>query len=165
MSASKGLITFICMWLAWILFTGSIALQDLAVGAISACLVSIVSYKLFSRGPVSKRLDPRKWFYLIAYIPVYIWAEIKSHIIVAYWILHPKLPIRPAIVRLNSNLESDVGLTTLANSITMTPGTLSVDVKESDIYVHWISAESLEDNIVYEKIGKPFERFLKGGLE
>lgn len=166
MSLGKILATFICLWLAWILFTGSLSFQELAVGAICAGLVSGVSYELFSRGPVSEKLDPRKWCYLIAYVPAYVWAEVKAHLNVAYRIIHPELPIKPAIVRLPSGLRSDVGLTTLANSITMTPGTLSVDVDEEkpEIYVHWITAESLDDKEVQEKIGRPFEKFLKEGL-
>lgn len=154
------------MWIAWILFTGSLSTQELLVGGISAAFVSGISYGLFTRNP-SSMLNPVRWGYLIAYLPAYIWAEIKAHLNVAYLILNPKLPLKPAIVKLKSDLESDVGLTTLANSITMTPGTLSVDIDggNSEIFVHWISAKTTEEEAVKNEVGEPLEKFIRGGMD
>lgn len=165
MSAGRAIATFISLWILWILFTGSISGQELLVGGVCAAFVAGISYELFSRNPVDM-INPKKWAYLIAYLPVYVWAEIKAHLNVAYRILHPGLPLEPAIVKLPSTLKSDVGLTSLANSITMTPGTLSVDINEdkSQLFVHWIGAESLEEKDVQKRVGEPFERFLRGGL-
>ena len=136
------------------------------VGAIAAGIVAGVSHKLVPDRPVRRKLNARKLVYLLAYPFAYLWAEIKAHLEVSYRVLHPGLPLKPAIVRLPTNLRTDIGVTVLANSITMTPGTLSVDVAEDGrhIYVHWISAKTLEDKEVKRKIGDPFERFLKGGL-
>lgn len=166
MSTERIVATFICLWLAWVLFTASLDPQELVVGAICSALVAGISYGLFLRGPVREKLQPKRWAYLLAYLPVYIWAEIKAHLNVAYRTLHPKLPLKPAIVRVPTELRSDVGLTTLANSITMTPGTLSVEVNEEkpSLYVHWINAETLEPEEVKKKVGGPFERFLKEAL-
>jgi len=165
-SADKIAATFICLWLVWILFTGSLDPQELLVGGIVAALVAGISYELFSRGPVREKLRPKRWAYLLAYLPVYLWAEIKAHLGVAYRIIHPKLPLRPAIVRVPTELRSDVGVTTLANSITMTPGTLSVDVDERKpcLYVHWIDAKTVKDEEAKREVGGPFEKFLKEGL-
>lgn len=173
MAAGKILATFICLMIAWILFTGVTPAQltpnfyqEMIVGGIVCALVAGLSYDLFSKRPVSEKLHPRKWAYMIAYIPYYIWAEIKAHLNVAYRVLHPGLPIEPAILRLPTDLRSDVGLTTLADSITMTPGTLTVEIDEEkpELYVHWISAGTLESKVAKEKVGKPLERFLKEGL-
>ncbi len=174
MAAKKIIATFVCTWIAWILFTGAINpsakgfYQELLVGGISAAFVSGISYELFTRDPGSM-INPKKWGYLIAYIPAYIWEEIKSHLDVASRILHPNLPLKPAIVRLPTELKSDVGLTALADSITMTPGTLTVNINpeeegESELYVHWISAGSADTEKVKEEVGEPLERFLRGGL-
>lgn len=167
MSVKKVVFTFVVLWIAWIIFTGSLSYQELLVGGISAALISGVSAEIFTKNP-SFSLNPRRWGYLIAYIPYYIWVEIKSHLNVAYRILHPSLPIKPAIVRLPTEFknEHDVALTGLANSITMTPGTLTVDIDEdkAELYVHWITAGSLDTEKAEEEVGKPLERFLKGGL-
>lgn len=174
MAVKRILATFICTWIVWILFAGAIHpsedifYQELLVGGISAAFVSGISYELFTRDPGSM-MNPKKWGYLIAYIPAYIWQEIKSHLNVAYRILHPSLPLKPAIVRLPTELKSDVGLTALANSITMTPGTLTVNINpeeegKSELYVHWISAGSVDTEKAKKEVGEPLERFLRGGL-
>jgi multicomponent Na+:H+ antiporter subunit E len=78
--------------------------------------------------------------WLLCFIPVFLWECLKANFDVASRVLNPKLPIRPGTVAVKVNLRSDIGLTFLANSITLTPGTTSVDVdKENGIlYVHWI---------------------------
>jgi multicomponent Na+:H+ antiporter subunit E len=66
----------------------------------------------------------------------------KANIDVAYRVISGK--INPGIVKISPNLKSDLGITMLANSITLTPGTLSVDIDEenNDLYIHWINVKS-----------------------
>jgi multicomponent Na+:H+ antiporter subunit E len=73
------------------------------------------------------------------------------------------MPIKPGIVRVPTELKSDFGITGLANAITMTPGTLSVDVSEdgSSLYVHWIDVKAVEPEQTSRQIAWPFERFLR----
>jgi multicomponent Na+:H+ antiporter subunit E len=99
----------------------------------------------------------------VAYLPAYAWAEIKSHLKVIYLALHPKMPIRPGIVEVPTSLRTDVGITWLANSITMTPGTLSVDVDDGRgvLYVHWIDVEAVGPREAASRVAMPFERFLR----
>lgn len=141
------------------------AMQEIIAGGIVAVIVSAVSYGFFTRNP-GDMVNPKRWAYLIAYIPAYIWAEIKAHLTVAYLVLNPS-SMKPSIVELPTKLKSDVGLTTLADSITMTPGTLTVEIKEdeSKLFVHWISAgDKIDPEAVFENVGKPFEKFIKGGF-
>ena len=158
----KFIAAFACLWLAWIGLTGSLDRQELLAGAVVAALVAWPTRKLLLRGPVGEKLQPRRWAYLLAYLPAYAWAEVKAHAGVIYRILHPRLPIKPGIVRVPLELKSDVGITSLANSITMTPGTLSVEVDEARpcLYVHWIDVKATEPERAREEIAKPFERFL-----
>ena len=153
---------FICLWLAWIGFTGSLDVQELAVGAICAAFVTALSYELLFRGPMREKFQPKRWGYFLAYVPAYIWAELKAHAGVIYRILHPRMPIRPGIVRVPTELRTDFGITGLANAITMTPGTLSVEVDEEKpcLYVHWIDVKAVEPERTKAAIAKPFERFL-----
>jgi len=153
---------FVCLWLAWIGLTGSLDPQELAVGAICAAFVAALSYELLFRGPMREKFQPKRWAYLLAYVPAYIWAEIKAHADVIYRILHPRMPIKPGIIRVPTDLRTDFGITGLADSITMTPGTLSVEVDEEKpcLYVHWISVKTVEPEQTKAEIAKPFERFL-----
>jgi multicomponent Na+:H+ antiporter subunit E len=71
------------------------------------------------------------------------------------------MPIRPGIVRIRTKLKSDVGRTTLANCITLTPGTLVVDItEEGDLYVHWIWVRSQDPEAAARLIASRFERIL-----
>lgn len=82
----------------------------------------------------------KRALWLLCYIAVFLWECVKANIDVALRVLHPDLPIRPGTLKVKIGLKSDIGLTFLANSITLTPGTTSVDVdKERGIlYVHWL---------------------------
>lgn len=147
----------------WIVLTASLDPQELAVGAVVSLLVAVLSYNILFQGKISKKLNPKRLAYAIAYVPAYIWAEIKAHADVIYRILHPRMPIRPGIVKVPTNLRTDFGITGLANAITMTPGTLSVEVKEEDpsLYVHWINVKVVEPDKTSAEIAGPFERFLR----
>jgi multicomponent Na+:H+ antiporter subunit E len=82
---------------------------------------------------------------------------------VAYRVLHPQLPINPAIVKVKTDLKSDTALTFLANSITLTPGTMCVDIdKEAGVlYIHWIDAKTTDVEEATHRIAGPFESTLK----
>jgi multicomponent Na+:H+ antiporter subunit E len=83
-------------------------------------------------------INPRRWLYFIAYLGPFFIAMAKANIDVAYRVITGK--INPGIVKISPGLETDLGITMLANSITLTPGTLSVDVdKDKNLYVHWIN--------------------------
>ncbi|MFB0556868.1 MAG: Na+/H+ antiporter subunit E [Dehalococcoidia bacterium] len=120
--------------------------EELIIGAIFALIVAAIVRKIFPAKNL-RLLNPKRWFLLLAYI---IWpffpAMAKANIDVAYRVITGR--INPGIVRISPKLKTDAGLTMLANSITLTPGTLSVDVDEetNDLYVHWINVkkEALE---------------------
>jgi multicomponent Na+:H+ antiporter subunit E len=82
----------------------------------------------------------KKAIFLFYYIIIFLWECLKANIDVAYRVLHPNLPIRPGTVKVKVSLRSDIGLTFLANSITLTPGTTSVDIDKEKglLYIHWI---------------------------
>jgi len=163
MTKESLFVAFVCLWLTWIALTGSLDFQELGVGAIVAAFVAVVSYELLFRGGMREKFEPKRWGYALAYLPAYIWAELKAHASVIYCILHPRMPIKPGIVRVPTELKSDFGITGLANAITMTPGTLSVDVNEekSALYVHWIDVKAIEPEETSRQIARPFERFLR----
>jgi multicomponent Na+:H+ antiporter subunit E len=88
---------------------------------------------------------------------------IKANFDVAYRVVHPKLPIKPGIVKVKTKLKSDTGLTFLANSITLTPGTMSVDIDKENgyLYIHWINVKSTDLEKATEIIVSRFEKILE----
>ena len=120
--------------------------EELIIGAIFALIVAAIVRKVFAARNL-RLLNPKRWFLLLAYI---IWpffpAMAKANFDVVYRVITGR--INPGIVRISPKLKTDAGITMLANSITLTPGTLSVEVDEetNDLYVHWIrvNEEALE---------------------
>ena len=75
--------------------------------------------------------------------------------------MHPDVPIRPGIVRVRTKLNSEMAKTFLANSITLTPGTLTIDINGQDLYVHWINIHTDDPAKRYGEIVGRFEGLLR----
>jgi multicomponent Na+:H+ antiporter subunit E len=87
-------------------------------------------------------------------------ALIKSNFDIARRVISPKLPINPGIVKFETKLTNGFARLVLANSITLTPGTLTMDVINNKFYVHWIDVKSDDPEVVYREIAEPFEKIL-----
>jgi multicomponent Na+:H+ antiporter subunit E len=86
---------------------------------------------------------------------------IMANFDVLYRALHPQLPIKPGIVKIKTRLKTASARVALANSITLTPGTMTVDLTDDGtLYVHWINVKSTDTEKATEYIAKPFEYFL-----
>lgn len=81
----------------------------------------------------------------IAYVPYLAWEILRANVIIAYVVLHPSLPIQTSIDRIETPLESGFSVTGFANSITLTPGTLTVDAARNDLWVHSMTEGTRED--------------------
>jgi multicomponent Na+:H+ antiporter subunit E len=121
--------------------------------------VGFVFGNLFVDDPL-KVFHINRWFWFIMYIPVFFWEMTKANFDVAYRVLHPKRPINPGIVKIKTKLKSDMAKTFLANSITLTPGTFTVDLKGEFLYIHWINVKSTDIEDASKIIAGRFEKFL-----
>lgn len=139
------------------LWTGSVDKGDLLVIGVTALLVSafFVSARRFPR------ITPKRILYGIAYIPYLFISIVKANLDVAHRVIQKKIPLRPGIVTVRTKLHSPMGRTILANSITLTPGTLSVDIKDDHLFIHWIDVENVEEANATERIVAGFERYLE----
>ena len=83
---------------------------------------------------------------MVLYIGLFLKELVTANVDVAYRVLAPSMPIRPQVIEIPLRVESDLAITTLANSITLTPGTLSMDYDEerNALYVHAIWGENRE---------------------
>ena len=141
------IISFFIWFLVWCGLSWPLGTRDLVIGAAVSLFVTYMTADLAARpegGRLAKKRDLignlKKAAWFLYYIAVFLLECIKANIDVAYRVLHPDLPIRPGTVKVKVGLKSDMGLTLLANSITLTPGTTTVDIdKEKGVlYVHWL---------------------------
>ena len=154
-------ILFIFAFLVWMGLTWPPDWQHFVIGILVAGFVSFMTGDMFVRRPhVFKH--PKRYFWFLYYLPFFIWECFKANIDVAWRVGHPDMPISPGIVKVKTILKSDTGLTFLANSITLTPGTLSVDInqKKGFIYVHWINVEDKDIERATGLIVHRFEKIL-----
>ncbi len=136
--------TFFILFAFWILLSGRFDAFHLTLGTICCGLVAHISHDLlFANVRIGDMRVVVKRF--IAYIPWLIYQIILANIHVAYLALNPKMPIDPQIIRFKTKLESDISWVTLANSITLTPGTITVDIREGEYYVHALSKKVADD--------------------
>ncbi|MCK4851364.1 MAG: Na+/H+ antiporter subunit E [Phycisphaerae bacterium] len=134
---------------------------SLLLGLGVALLVAILFGGALTNKP-KNLFNPLHIFWVIVYLPVFFYYCIKANLQVVYLVLHPDMPIKPGIVKVKTKLTSESGVTALANSITLTPGTLTVDVvNDNELYVHWLVVESAEEDKATEIIVNRFEYFLE----
>jgi len=156
------IILFLFAFLVWSFLTWPLDLQNLVVGMLICGFVSFMTGDMFVKRPyIFKHISRYLWF--LYYIPLLIWECLKANIDVAYRVIHPDLPINPGIVKVKTTLKSDTALTFLANSITLTPGTMSVDIDEEGgfLYIHWIEVKDKDTQKATEIIVKIFEDVLR----
>ena len=142
----KFLITAVVAYVAYLLLTigsGTVVLwstAELILGAVLAVVVGAVWGNRFI-GKNLRMVNPVRWFTFLVYLFPFFFAMAKANFDVAYRVITGR--INPAIVKINPNLKNDLSLTILATSITLTPGTLSVDVnpETNELYVHWINID------------------------
>ncbi len=150
---------FIIILVTWILLTG-FELTEIALGAVVSLILAIVIADKLNFEFGLKSL-PKLFVFVFAYIPRFILELIKANIDVAKRVLNPSLPINPGFVRIPTAIKSEYGKLTLANSITLTPGTLSLDMDEDAIYIHWIDVQGESEEARQKKVSGIFEKILR----
>jgi len=158
-------VVFIVALILWLLLTWTLNYQDLLVGMGVSFLLAIFVGDFLSKPSKKKILQPKRYLWFLLYIPVFLYFCIKANFDMAYRVIHPKLPIKPGIVKVRTALKSRAARMVLANSITLTPGTLSVDIKDEYLYIHWIYVVSEDIEKATQIIVKRFESILKEVFE
>ena len=146
---------FILLFIVWIGLTNSLHYQELIVGII----VSIVIVYFFTKSKEKINLFDEINKY-IRFTPLFIKNLIKSNIAIAKIVLDPKLPINPGIIKLQTTLANDFDKLLLANAITLTPGTITMDLENNDIYIHVLDLQTKDKNILQQEILEEYETIL-----
>lgn len=156
----RRLIYFVLAFIVWILLTWSLEAQTVIAGLAVSVVVSLLFHEILPKEH-HVFISPVRIFWFIVYVPVFFYYVIIANIDVVYRVIHPKMPIKPGIVKIKTNLKTDSGITALANSITLTPGTLTVDLADDGfLYIHWINVKSTDVEEATKRIGQRFEYFI-----
>ncbi|MEA3344548.1 MAG: Na+/H+ antiporter subunit E [Patescibacteria group bacterium] len=162
------IISFIFSFIVYLLLTigsGDIlywSQEEVVIGIILSIVSGLIVQWILNLVKLNislKFLNPLRWvlFLIYAFGP-FLFNLLKANIIVAYRILTKK--INPKIVKISPNLKTDFGIVLLANSITLTPGTLSVDIdKDNNLYIHLLWQDNKDTNI--SEIAGSFPKWIK----
>jgi multicomponent Na+:H+ antiporter subunit E len=164
----ERLVLFVVSFVFWLCLVwplspvdGRWLVGDILAGIPVSIFVALVMGEMI-RANLIRLLNPRSWFWLIVFQFVFAYYVVKGGLDVAYRVLHPEIPIQPGIVRVKSLLKTETGRTVLACAITLTPGTLTIDVSDRGFfYVHWLNVGSTEDEAAARRVMRRFEWYIK----
>jgi len=153
-------VLFSTLLLFWVMLANSLAVDTLIVGAV----VSLAIALLYRRGLsffTEFRFSAPALAAGVRYFAFFFQEMVRANIRLARIVLSPDLPIRPGFVKVRTRLRSRMGRLMLANSITLTPGTLTVEVSDEWLYIHWVTVESDDIEEATARIVAGFERHLE----
>lgn len=151
---------FLFLMLVWLALTSTVNLQELTAGIIISLILSLV----LSKNYLELGLPPlsiKRIFFSIVYILVLLLEIVRANFDVAYRVIHPKMPIKPGIVTIKTSLKQDIAKLILANSITLTPGTFTLDILGDTLLVHWINVKGKNMKERTKLIAGKFEKYLR----
>ena len=143
----------IALFVLWLVLSASYDVIHVVMGIVIAAILVWINPK---PAPSTRKFS---WLSAIGYIPWLFGRVLKSGFHVSKLILDPALPIKPELLHHKTSLRSDGELVVLGNSITLTPGTITIEVAPGELIVHSIDAPSQGDlvsGILDNKIGRLF---------
>jgi multicomponent Na+:H+ antiporter subunit E len=159
----NNILMFISLMVFWVIMSGFLDAVHLSMGVVSVLFVMFLTNKIKKEvffDDEMQSLGEVRFIKVIPYIFWLIWQILVSAAKVVAIILHPTLPIEPAIVRFKVNLPNAQAKAILGNSITLTPGTLTVDIEGDEFVVHALSSASYTGIINDEMPKKVNQLFL-----
>ncbi len=122
------ILTAVIMFGFWLLLSGHFTFILLTSGIVASLIVAYFSHELLF-GDIDLKITVNRIVRLIKYMPWLVWEIIAANIDIVYRTLHPSMPIDPEMIEFDTNLKTETGIAILANSITLTPGTVTVEAK------------------------------------
>lgn len=163
------IVRIVLMTLVWAALQGAFGVGTLLLGALFSAAILYMSQPLFN--PDEPRVfgdgrPLRRLWRTIVLLLVFFREVVLSAVEVAGYVLQPSLSIQPAVIEYPLNVQTDREITTLANMISLTPGTLSMDVSpdRSALYVHAISVSSKDGQEVIDEIKSTLEKHVSRAL-
>ena len=151
---------YLLYFLAWIIFNGKVTTEIVIFGIVIAAAVFAFTCKFMGYSLKMEKMLYRKSFLIFRYIGVLMVEIIKANADVVKFIFNDKEVVEPVIVTFQTNLKSELSRVILANSITLTPGTITISLEGDELVVHCLDkslAEGMEDSI-FVKLLEEIER-------
>ena len=149
------LATFILCMVVWVLITWSFTVQELAAGVLVSIATALFSSRFFVHGDSYRFFNPAKIFSLLGYSVTFFVELVKANLDMAKRVYGGCKAVNPGIVKVPTEMKSDYGLALLSDSITLTPGTLTVDQRNGRFLVHALDdayTEGLQDSEMEKRI-------------
>jgi multicomponent Na+:H+ antiporter subunit E len=155
----KAVRAAIPLFVFWLAVTGSVRPADLAAGAVLALLLGVWSAAFLwpEDAPVLTVRQTGRFVLFIGHLVVSI---VQSAIGVAEVVFDPRMPIEPLIISHRTSFDRDISRVAFANSITLTPGTLTIDVEDDTFYIHCLAerfADEITSGELERRIARAFE--------
>jgi len=151
---------FFFLIILWLLLTSTFNSQEFLVGIFVCFVIAVITHKFYIRIGFPT-INFKRFCFFVIYILVLFYEIIKANLDVALRIIRPSLPINPGVVIIKTRLKSDIAKTILANSITLTPGTFTLDIQGDKLLIHWIDVEATDIEAATNIIGERFEKYLR----
>ena len=138
----RRLAVFLILFLFWLVLSGHSDSWHVSLGLVCAALVAFFSSDLLFRNAPAPRKLLRTWRF-VQYIPWLLYQVVLANLHVVYLVFRPSL-IHPQVIHFKTRLTSDLSKVTLGNSITLTPGTITMDIADDEFCVHALSDKTAE---------------------
>ena len=151
---------FIILLSVWMILNNSMLPEIWISGILVSGILSLIfcnQCKIFG----GIRFTPKALLNTVLYLGVFSFELVKSNLDIAKRVLTPSLPINPGVVRVKTTLNSPMARLILANSITLTPGTLTLDIKEDMLYIHFVHIDEDDVEAYAKSIVRKFEKYLE----
>lgn len=153
------------VWLAvlltflWFAANLSLAPEALVTGAL---ISTVLAYAFTRKRGVWRdfHLSPRRVYHFVLFTCVFLVELVRANINVMRHVFSPRINIKPGIVRIKTKLKTRVGRLALANSIALTPGSLVIDIKDDELFVHWLDVKTTDTDEATRAIAGAFEEHL-----
>jgi multicomponent Na+:H+ antiporter subunit E len=149
--------TFVIVFIVWLFIVHTIDLANFIFGIGISVIVTLVTWEFFTEERNKMIFNIKNWGRFLLYLAVLFYVQVLSHLSVSKRIITGR--VNPAIVRVPTRFRTDLGKTLFGNSVTMTPGTLTLDLDKKSFYIHTIGHRK------GERIGRLFEKYGIGVTE
>jgi|GEM_PF-1042523 len=161
LSAKSRTIVFVLTLLVWLAITYPVHWQELMIGSGVSALVAGLSGGILLK--TGRSFQVYRFYFFIWYLGILAWQMTRANFQVAYMVIHPELPIQSSFISITTDLKEDTSWTILANSITLTPGTLTVgaDKKKRKLFIHCMTVQTADMDKFASELEHTFQPVLR----
>jgi multicomponent Na+:H+ antiporter subunit E len=157
---TRVILTAVYLWFGWLLFSWSVEPASLIIGAVFSAGIALLTYPVFiEHDEAERRSHVPRVRYLLLYLLLLIFQMYVASFKVLWQVVRGR--INPGVVHFRTRLRSDIARVALTNSITLTPGTITLLLDDDHLIVHWLDARTTHSRYAWNLVARPFESLLR----